>query len=283
MKADRNRLATLAAVALALALWGAGCNPNPPNPPPDGGGGSGGAGGTGGGGGGQGSDAGPGADQCGPVAGPCDAGSCMLMQLEDGGRGRRCVAGACDLVAQDCDAGFKCDYRDGGRTCVAEGTLAEGAACLGAGDDCKKGLVCATVPQTDAGYEFRCAKFCGSTGDCTGPQACLLTLVIAESSERPQICADPPPSCDLLTQSCAQSRDGCYPSGATGACYAAGQTPPGGVCVLATECARGATCVNTTGGATCRAYCAYPPPGTPGCDAGTCTRLAGTTGVGVCI
>jgi hypothetical protein len=48
---------------------------------------------------------------------------------------------------------------------------------------------------------------------------------------------------------------------------------------------RGSTCVNTTGGATCRTLCAYPN-GEPGCDGGTggtCTRLVNTTGVGVCI
>src|SRR4051812_30612429 len=65
-----------------------------------GGGGTGGTGGTGGSAGGAAAD-----DQCN-FGGPrnCMAGfACTLAALGDGGLGKRCVAGACDLIDQDCD------------------------------------------------------------------------------------------------------------------------------------------------------------------------------------
>lgn len=222
-------------------------------------------------------------DQCGGALGGCDAGfSCMRMQLEDGGRGRRCAPGDCDLVLQDCAATFKCDYRDGGRACVPDGALTEGALCANMGNACIQGTVCAAVPINDGGLESRCTKYCFDSTHCTAPQQCLLNLVLADTNERPQICADPPPTCDLLTQTCASATDGCYPSNGTGVCFAAGSAGPSQPCVFSNDCQKGSTCVNTSGGATCRLLCAYPQ-GAPGCDAGTCTRLTGTTGIGVCI
>jgi hypothetical protein len=270
------------ALLTSVLLFAAGCSGTSPVSPD---GGNDGGNGTQDGGNDGGGDGGgvPSDDQCGPTAGGCDAGSsCLRMQLEDGGRARRCLPGACDLVAQDCGATLKCEYRDGGRSCVPDGTLAEGAPCANMGFNCIKGTVCSNVPAGDGGQESRCTKFCSENANCTPPQQCLLTLVLPDSNERPQICADPPPTCDLLTQSCPAVADGCYPNGATGACFGAGVIQPGQGCVFSNDCVRGSTCVNTTGGASCRQLCAFPS-GAPSCDAGTCTRLTGTTGVGVCV
>lgn len=270
------------ALVSAVLLAAAGCSYHPPLPPGDDGGQADGGQADGGRDGGA-QDAGFVDDQCGGALGGCDAGSsCMRVQLEDGGRGRRCAAGGCDLVLQDCPGGSKCDYRDGGRACVADGTLAEGALCANLSSACIKGTVCAAVPQADAGLESRCTKYCFESAHCTAPQQCLLNLVLADTNERPQICADPPPTCDLLTQTCPTPTDGCYPGGGTGTCFAAGSAGPAQSCVYSNDCQKGSTCVNTAGGATCRQLCAHPT-GAPGCDAGTCTRLTGTTGVGVCI
>jgi hypothetical protein len=276
-----KRLLIPAAVLLTVA-WS--CTVNPPLPPDDDAGTRTDAGRPDSGRPDSGFDAGPSPDFCGAGSATCDAGSeCLIQQLEDGGRGRRCILGDCAVVAQDCDGGMKCDYRDGGRTCVTDGTLAEGAGCFGNGNACIKGTVCTSLPVSDGGLEAKCTKYCAGDSNCTAPQLCLLTLVLPDSTERPQVCADPPPVCDLLTQTCTPANEGCYPNGGAGACFLSGTVAVGAGCTYSNDCGRGATCVNTTGGSTCRTMCAHPS-GTPGCDdGGTCTRLAGTTGVGVCL
>jgi hypothetical protein len=268
-------------LTLALAATAA-CTSNNPIVPDDGGHND---GGNVDGGSDAGHDAGslPNPDLCGGALSSCDAGSeCLLQQLEDGGRGRRCSPGDCSIVAQDCDGGLKCDYRDGGRTCVSDGTLAEGADCLGNGFACIKGTVCTSLPAADGGTDTRCTKYCEATANCTSPQQCLLTLVLNDSLERPQVCADPPPTCDLLLQTCPATGDACYPNGATGSCFAVGATPNASPCAYSNDCGKGATCVNTAGGSTCRQMCAYPS-GAPDCDGGTCAKLSGALGVGVCL
>jgi hypothetical protein len=232
------------------------------------------------------SDAGlpPGDNACEFSAG-CDGGLCTVLQLEDGGRSRRCVAaGACDVVrSAGCGAGLKCDYRDGGRACVPEGALAEGADCATLGDGCGRGLTCVVQPQADGGAQAVCSRFCRLASDCaSAAEACLTTLLLPGVLELPLVCASAPRSCDPLLQDCPRAAEGCYPSLDTPACFPAGASDAG--CQFTNDCAKGSTCAaaSTGGPAACRALCRYPS-GAPACAKGLCTRLSNSMTVGVCL
>lgn len=264
------------AAFLALTAFAACPGKNDPDGGIDSGsGGGGGAGGSGGGGG-----AVPNDDTC-DFGGPrnCDAGSsCTLSVLTDGGVAKRCLAGACDLIEQDCDAGQKCSFLDGGRACVPDGALNEGQTCAGAAVGCRKGLAC-TFLGADGGSV--CARFCRMNIDCGTPQQCYVTLVLPETSERPLVCADPPTTCDPLMQNCPSAAEGCYPGSGGPACYPAGNVAIGAACMYSNDCGRGAAC-SGSGMTQCKQLCAFPS-GSPACDAGTCTRLQSSQTVGVCL
>lgn len=247
---------------------------------------SGSGGGTGGTGGGTGGGSGGGAasdDAC-DFGGPrtCAAGSsCTLALLEDGGIAKRCIAGECDLIEQDCDAGMKCSFLDGGRACVADGALNEGQACAGATVGCRKGLAC-TFLGSDGGST--CARFCRVSNDCGAPQQCYVTLVLPETNERPLVCADPPMTCDPLMQNCVNTNDGCYPGSSGAGCFLAGTAAPGDTCTYSNDCQKGSACSGSGGMTRCRQLCAFPAGSAgPACDAGTCTRLTSSQNVGVCL
>ncbi len=223
----------------------------------------------------------------------CDAGlSCLFHQLEDGGTGSQCFAGACDPVRQDCPGAQRCTYAraDGGtrRVCVAEGTADEGAPCqlstsdpLGI-DTCKKGLFCTNVAQTDGGTAFQCARFCHDTATCTAPRECNEVLRLGRTAELPLICGAPSERCDLLTQDCAPPLS-CYPTSTAALCASTGSLAEGAPCEFSNQCARGSACVRTGDVLTCRTICRYPT-GQPDCPAGrTCQALQGSTGAGACI
>jgi hypothetical protein len=239
------------------------------------GGGSGGSGGAGGGGGSTGDDL---CDFGGPRN--CPAGfACTLALLPDAGLGKRCIAGACDLVAQDCDGGSKCAFLDGGRTCILDGTLTEGQSCAGAPVGCKRGLAC-TFLSSDGGST--CARFCRVDSDCGSPQKCYVTLVLPDTNERPLVCADPPMTCDPLQQDCVNPTEGCYPGSSGPGCFPAGMLQLGQSCTYSNDCAKGTACSGPSGATACRKLCAYDG-GTPSCSAGgTCTRLVSSQTVGVC-
>lgn len=277
---------TFAVVSVCLLLTA--CPRPAANDAPDGGD-AGEAGGSAGGGGGSGGGDGGGAaggqgqpdDACDYGAMGCDAGlSCMPSALTDGGQGRRCLPGACDLWAQDCAEGFKCSYADGGRSCVLDGLLDEGAACASAAVGCKKGLVCTLSPAPDGGSA--CARFCRQSADCDGGQQCYVSLVLPDTVERPLTCSAPPTSCDPLAQDCADGTQACYP-GATGSgCFVAGAGGAGAPCEFSNDCQKGTACVGGTGARSCRALCRYPQ-GEPSCATQTCTRLTSSMTIGVCL
>ncbi|MBL8952475.1 MAG: hypothetical protein JNK82_16965 [Myxococcaceae bacterium] len=254
------------------------------NPGRDGGaGGSGGGTGTAGGTGGNGATAGGFVrdDAC-DFAGPrgFDAGeACTLTAFDDGGIGTRCLAGACDLIDQNCDAGQKCAFLDGGRQCVPDGVIGEGQQCAGAPVSCAKGLAC-TLVGTDGGS--LCSRFCRVDGDCGSPQRCYVTLVLPETKERPLVCAEPPMSCDPLLQNCAASSEACYPGQGGPGCFPAGTRAADVGCTYSNDCGRGLAC--TGGGATtvCKTLCAVDG-GSPSCATGRCTRLQSSQSVGVCL
>ncbi|MBK7865146.1 MAG: hypothetical protein IPJ65_42430 [Archangiaceae bacterium] len=249
--------------------------------PADAGTGGGSAGGSGGAGGGSGGGTVPNDDQC-DFGGPrnCNAGSaCLLAQLDDGGIARRCLTGACDVVAQDCDGGLKCGYADGGRACLADGTLLEGQPCAGAPVGCKHGLAC-TIVASDGGSV--CARFCRVDGDCGAPQRCYVTLDIPDTAERPLVCADPPMVCDPLLQNCASSAEACYPGNPTSGCYPFGTGAAGETCTFSNDCGKGLSCSGSASSTKCRQLCSVDA-GAPSCDAGVCTRLVSSQTVGVCL
>jgi hypothetical protein len=225
-------------------------------------------------------DAGPTNDDLCDFGGPrlCPAGSaCTISRLSDGGSAKRCAPGACDVVDQDCDGGLKCAFADGGRACVPDGVLNECQSCDGAPVGCRAGLAC-TFVGADGGSA--CARFCRVNGDCGAPQQCYVTLVLPDSDERPLVCADPPPSCDLLAQNCASASDGCYPNGTMANCFAAGTVAAGASCRFSNECVKGSVCSGTS--PACRQLCQFPS-GAPACTTGTCTRLQNFSDAGVCL
>lgn len=243
----------------------------------------GGSGGTGGGSAGGVGGGAPSDDAC-DFSGPrmCDAGTaCMLALTDAGSVARRCLPGACDLVQQDCDGGMKCAYLDGGRVCVPDGALNEGQSCAGATVGCRKGLAC-TFVGADGGSA--CARFCRVSGDCASSQQCYVTLVLAETSERPMVCADPPLTCDLLTQDCVNPTEGCFPGSGGAACFPAGSVGPAAACMYSNDCQKGYACSGAAGSPQCKQLCAFPVGSAgPSCDAGTCTRLTTSQTVGVCL
>lgn len=260
---------------------------------PDGGvgGGSGGGGtstgggsATGGGVGGGGGGGIPG--ECGLSGTPgCDAGHCY--QVKDGGSEMTQCLGGCDVIAQDCTGtGQKCAYGvDGGRDCFPDGTLNEGDACGGAiTADCKKGMTCVNGPQADGGTGFFCAKFCRGDSDCDMGWRCYVNLDVG-GSELPQVCAAPPPACDVFAQNCTISGTACYPATSGNACYQEGSVAAGGSCMYANDCGPRMTCAKLSGstaGTTCHLLCT-PDGGAVGCpDAGACGTLTGLNGLGAC-
>ncbi len=220
---------------------------------------------------------------------PADAGSCILYSL-DGGLGEEtaCFGGECDLVRQDCDAGFKCTYvgTDAGfvRGCAPEGAVDEGQPCLptASSNNCKRGLVCSTRPTQDGGSESTCTRFCNRSSECTNGQLCYVLLAFAGSTERPLTCGEPPRACDLLAQDCPRPQDGCYPGeGGIARCYPAGPGLTGQGCSYSNDCVKRSLCLDfPTTGKECRELCSYPT-GAATCTTGACKAL-GIPDAGYC-
>ncbi|MBX7113797.1 MAG: hypothetical protein K1X64_05625 [Myxococcaceae bacterium] len=209
----------------------------------------------------------------------CDAGAhftCTYIGRSDGGLGTECVAGACDVVQQNCDGGMKCGFADGGRACVPDGTVNEGEPCTAS--NCKRGLACVVVPAEDGGQASECTRYCHTNSDCMAPQQCYVTLNLPGIAERPRICAEPPLVCNLLTQDCPKVGEACYPTSSGPGCFSAGPGADGASCSFSNDCVKGTACIGTQ----CQKLCAFPS-GTPACTTGTCARLTGYSDAGVCV
>lgn len=209
-------------------------------------------------------------DPANPVACPSDE-SCLMYLQPSGVFGTDCFPGACDLVAQNCDAGMKCSHipDDGGssvRACVTEGDAVEGEPCTRGPvtDSCARGLICLPKLQDDGGLTTACARYCGGSDDCAPEDACFLAVEPEGSMERPLVCDRP---CDLFVQDCPNGR-ACYPGPVAPGCYPAGSLAQGTACTYSDECSPGAACVNQA----CTPLCVLPS-GPPTCAAGTCTFL----------
>jgi hypothetical protein len=187
-----------------------------------------------------------------------------------------CLGGRkCAFVLDDLASG------SGIMSCVADGTIAVGGACvpataIGEADDCVRGSHC---------YGGICTSFCGGSLECLAVEACVAP---SGSFSRP-LCR---PTCDPLVQDCPTAGDGqpqgCYVDQLEGpACLivrGAGE-PAGGTCVYSDECSPGTQC---TGLGECLTYC---DPNGCGSDAGSgmCPECAGgldctpyAPGVGLC-
>lgn len=212
---------------------------------------------------------------------PCPSGSqCTFNELPNGRVGLKCTPGACDLVTQDCPTNQRCSWVDGGRACIADGTVDEGQPCSENTDSCKRGAAC-ILTKGDAG--FTCSRFCRDTQSCASPQQCYVTLVSPDTLERPKVCADPPTSCNILIQNCPGTTDSCYPGSQGALCLQTGTGALGTACQYSNDCASGLACAGTASNAACRKVCAFPS-GMPSCDNGqNCTRLQQFTDVGVCL
>src|SRR5207244_2426409 len=98
------------------------------------------------------------------------------------------------------------------------------------------------------------------------------------SAERPLLCGSQ--ACDILSQSCSDPAQGCYPQGDRGACFSAGSKNDGDACTFSNDCKKGSTCAGSAS-AVCKQLCQFPS-GAPSCAAGACVRLTTQTNVGVC-
>lgn len=204
-------------------------------------------------------------------AATCDA---MGTPAEFPGATRWC----CDLGAQDCGAGQRCNLVGAGTNnataltaCIPAGTLAEGATCtrtdgrFGA-DMCGVGLSCILSGQT-AGLVRTCQRVCRSSADCMSG-ACLS----ASDAPRGGFCRG---SCTPLGTDCgegtcrylntwgAEMRD-TAPAILATACQPVGVGMEGATCTSGGDCAANLNCARRTAADAfaCRRICdvAHPCP-----------------------
>lgn len=77
-------------------------------------------------------------------------------------------AGACDPLAQECEAGFGCYGREG-TNCLPEGDLPLYAACTPLGNPCAPGAECIGILGGNGNY---CQPYCNPAAGAQGPDAC---------------------------------------------------------------------------------------------------------------
>jgi hypothetical protein len=223
----------------------------------------------------------------------CPSGSSCMEVASDGGQpAPRCVAGACGIVAQDCQGGQKCTYTvDGGtssRQCVQPtGSATEGQSCTvepSGLDTCQAGLICLKVTQEGGTSVNQCLRFCHADTHCADTQICNLQLVLPGLEELPRLCATRPQSCDALAQNCSNTAEACYPTNSGDLCLTPGSVAVGGACQSANDCVAGSTCVpDDAQELRCRSLCRYPPDGgSPVCTEGSCRQLASSS-AGACV
>jgi hypothetical protein len=193
------------------------------------------------------------------------------------------VGAPCNLyLPASCGAGQKCTLANGAAFCVPDGTVAAGAACSGAPDDCVHGSVCV------GGV---CHVLCRNDGDCTQP---------AVNGVAPR-CAVPLPG--VVNQACTIA---CNPVAAAGAsrcpsgtacvytpsptaeatdCTQPGSDAEGAACDNSTQCGPNLTCIlNGAPPSSCRAVCRNGVTGdcpanhscqTVGAQYGVCCPMSG--------
>jgi hypothetical protein len=211
------------------------------------------------------------------------AGGALMVRCEAGGGAATCEAmgtpaafpGAtrwcCDLGAQDCGAGQRCNIVGAGTNnavaltaCIPAGTLTEGAVCTrtdgrpGA-DTCATGLSC-ILSGDMAGGVRTCQRVCRSGADCMGA-AC----VSFSDAPRGGVCrATCTPfgtdcgagTCRYVNTWAAEMRD-TAPALIASTCQAAGMGMEGTMCTSSGDCAANHTCARRNGAEpfACRRIC----------------------------
>jgi hypothetical protein len=191
---------------------------------------------------------------------------------------------ACDPVAQNCSAGFRCilDHEQPQNRLFCEAhALGQGvgeyAACMPSAlsDNCDTGLVC----LDDGTGRFTCRRFCGRDSDCaSGGGVCALPVGATPFFA----CAK---ACSVLLQNCSsalQSGEACYvglnkAGSAVEHCVSAGSFPLGAGCVHPNACQPGLLC---SGDRVCQIPCDrdLPTCATPA----VCVPVTGLAHLGVC-
>jgi hypothetical protein len=233
--------------------------------------GNGGSGGTGGGGGSGGSGGGGG----------------------NGGGSDMGVGGSCSVLKQDCTGGQKCipliqgaNATVVGTTCVPNGTVAEGMACVQVSnntqlnDNCVAGTVC---DNTGNDSTLHCRKYCDATTKCGTGSACA-----AVYTSNWGLCV---PSCTPFGTDCPTGNDCSTTFDAVSAttnsgvfvCKTTGMGKAGAMCMGDTDCGPSLQCV----GPVCTPICdsAHQCPMTMTADGGTlsCQSYVNTPNMaGVC-
>ncbi|MBL8936189.1 MAG: hypothetical protein JNM69_16660 [Archangium sp.] len=242
-----------------------------------GGGTSGTGGGTSGTGGGTSGTGGGAAATCDLGTAPtCPVGTACVLNGA-GSLAGTCLPGQCDTLTQNCSGQNKCavgGLADGGvlRLCIPSGSLAPGASCSTANDQCQTGSQCLNISG-----QSLCRQFCGSSSlTCASGTLCsaIIQLGVAPGGERHLICVVPP-ACDALNQSTCASNRSCvfFSSGSPPGCLPFGTVPVGGTCTGSAPCERGLQCA----AGVCRSFCSTT--GSPGCATGSCQPTGtGTTG-----
>lgn len=195
----------------------------------------------------------------------------------------------CDVSAQDCGAGRRCNIISSTTTnndlltaCVPSGAVADGAACARAGgrvgaEDCAQGLFCANYNNATAASRT-CQRLCRSASDCRAGEGC----VSVTDTPRTGVCLPP---CTLNGTDCAAGT--CRPvntfqSATTTAfvngCFPVGAAAAGASCAQSPDCGANLACR----GGVCRAVC----DATHACPMGqSCMAYTGTNpaGSGTCM
>lgn len=225
-----------------------------------------------------------------PDGGPGDAASVADGKDGSGPNGKNDGAtsyGPCDPFSNaGCASGQKCAaLQQSDKTlalgCGDKGTNTEGATCkqtvtsgTQTGDDCSDGLACFNL-----GGQTTCHRICALSGTdtCPGTETCSVgvnNLVGAGLL----FCQGTIP-CHALDQTGCPADQACFFVDQKGSiCAPPGIAQPGGTCVHANDCAKGATCITINGIGTCYSFCSTASGGTPGCSGGTtCTVPPGAS------
>ncbi|MCA9625089.1 MAG: hypothetical protein KC731_38960 [Myxococcales bacterium] len=198
-----------------------------------------------------------------------------------------CTEDPCKLVAPQCGCppGQMCDWNNDVRSCVTEGTAAEGEVC--GTTECAAGNLC-----LNNGGLATCHKYCDSNADCTKGPGSICVLQVNDPNMMPytqEWCSD---NCDPVGSAgcpagskCLIGQDGmngpfftlCVPGTGTGT--------QGQSCVDNTGCAPGYLCAGSP--LQCLHWCNQTNGGT-GCPSGVCNSFTtpitiGTVEYGACL
>jgi len=196
----------------------------------------------------------------------------------------------CDVSAQDCGAGQRCNLVNDGTpagaavtACTPSGDTASGATCtradgrLGA-DTCSAGLFCTNYGNATSS-DRTCQRLCRSTADCTGGASCLAV----GDAPRTGVCVAPctPQGTDCAQGSCryvntwGATDPATAPAISRPACLPNGMGAVGASCTFLSDCGPNLGCARPNAGApfVCAPVCDATHP----CAAGTCNGTMSPT------